>query len=214
MADKMELEKQFHQAMVNIYNRAKAECNYQPSYFLKMVSELGGLEAAKRLLSATDAQQGFGTLQRLGRLDLTMEAHVIKPEFAELFSDAEIDEAKERLDQQGYFDNLNEKASYNNAEYREEDVDPEQIAIKNFAADTLFLKRLRDYGVPWRGVQEKIKEMLPENMNDRDTVAYNLIVEAMGEAFGKQGVDWTTEKRASKSGDGQTTWIAIRSDEK
>ncbi len=210
--NKQELEKQFHQAMVNIYNQAKAECNYQPSYFLKMVSELGGLETAKRLLRAADAQQGFGTLQRLGRLDLTMEAHVIKPEFAELFSDSEIDEARERLEQQGYFENKEEVSDDRAVEKQEADNDLEILAIEKFKTDKVFLQRLQNFGVPWRGVQENLKESLPESLSGRDKVAYKLVARAMTEVFGKQGVGWETEKRASKSGDSQTTWIVITSE--
>ena len=96
-------EKQFHTAMVNIYKRAKDECGYHATYFLKMVSELGGLEAAKRLLRSKKTQHGFGELQKHGRLDLTVEAHVLKPEFSPLFTEAECQEARDRLEEFGYF---------------------------------------------------------------------------------------------------------------
>jgi len=48
------IEANFHNEMLNIYKKAKAECHYNATYFLRMVSEVGGLETAKRLLS-TDA---------------------------------------------------------------------------------------------------------------------------------------------------------------
>jgi len=35
----------------------------------------------------------------------------------------------------------------------------------------------------------------------------------MTAVFGKQDVGWMTEKRASKSGHGQTTWILITGEE-
>lgn len=211
--NKMELEKQFHQDMINIYQRANVESNYQPTYFLKMVSELGGVETAKRLLKTPNAQQGFGTLQKLGRLDLSMEAHVIKPEYATLFSDAEIDEARERLERQGYFKTEQEVSSNVVVKKRDSVSNPESSAIEKFKTDKEILHRLRNFGVPWRGVQENLKEKLPETLEERERVAYDLVPKAMTAVFGKQDVGWMTEKRASKSGHGQTTWILITGEE-
>jgi hypothetical protein len=37
-----------------------------------------------------------------GRLDLTVEAHVIRPEYAELFTEQEIISARKRLVENGY----------------------------------------------------------------------------------------------------------------
>jgi len=90
-------EDQFHQAMINVYETAKLECNYNASYFLRMVSEHGGLEAAKRLLATTEPSEGFTTLWVNRRLDLTVEAHVIKPDYQQLFTTDEIAIAEQRL---------------------------------------------------------------------------------------------------------------------
>lgn len=96
------LEAQFHQAMVDIYVVAKRDCKYNATYFLTMVTEHGGLEAARRLLANTSVSDGFGTLLLCGRLDLTVEAHVLKPEFRELFTSEEIAVAAKRLQEFGY----------------------------------------------------------------------------------------------------------------
>lgn len=95
-------EIQFHRAMINIYPEAKRDCNYNATYFLRMVTDHGGLEAAKRLLATETVSDGFGTLLLCGRLDLTVEAHVIKPEFAVLFTPEEIAIANHRLEEYGY----------------------------------------------------------------------------------------------------------------
>lgn len=97
-----DLEQQFHQAMLNIYEMAKHKTNYTPTYFLQMVLEGGGLEAARRLLQKNEVSEGFTTLWVNGRLDLTVEAHVIKPEFQPLFTIEEIAIAKQRLKEVGY----------------------------------------------------------------------------------------------------------------
>lgn len=88
----------------------------------------------------------------------------------------------------------------------------EQAAIDAFRSDQKFLERLLRYGVPWRGVQERLKEELPDHVSDQDKIAYGLVSRAMDAAFGQQDKGWKTEKRPSKSGQGNTTWVvAIRS---
>jgi hypothetical protein len=84
-----------------------------------------------------------------------------------------------------------------------------EATIKAFGSDRQFLEKLRCYGLPWRGVQERLKEELPENLIDPDNIAYSLVPKAMDAVFGKQNTAWMTEKRPSKSDNGLTTWIVI-----
>ena len=95
-------QQEFHNAMGDIYRRANAECEYNPTRFLQMVSEYGGVATAKRLLASDEPQFGFTELWECGRLDLTVEAHVLKPEFQELFTVEEIERARLRLREYGY----------------------------------------------------------------------------------------------------------------
>ena len=97
-----QLEAQFHQAMIDIYVIAKRACKYNATYFLGMVTEHGGLEAARRLLASENTSDGFGTLLLCGRLNLTVEAHVLKPEFRKLFTHEEIAVATKRLQEFNY----------------------------------------------------------------------------------------------------------------
>ena len=82
-------------------------------------------------------------------------------------------------------------------------------AIKAFGFDQQFHNKLRNYGAPWRGVQERLKEELPERLFNRDDIAYRIVPKAMNAVFGRQNTAWKTEKRPSKSGNGFTTWIVI-----
>ena len=92
--------------MVGIYEVAKRELNYNAAYLLRMISDYGGLGAAKRLLAMDKPADGFTTLWTHQRLDLSVEAHVIQPEFAPLFTPEEIAIAKARLKEYGFkFDN-------------------------------------------------------------------------------------------------------------
>ena len=97
-----DLVKQFHQAMIEIYTAALDECRYRPTRFLQMVTEHGGVEAAKILINAQGPSDGFTRLWECERLDLTVEAHAIKPEFAKLFTEEERQKARSRLEEYGY----------------------------------------------------------------------------------------------------------------
>jgi hypothetical protein len=96
------LERAFHAAMVDVYRRARQEAGYQAGYFLQMVSEHGGLETARRLLHAPTPSEGFTALWERRRLDLTVEAVVLRPKFAPLFTDEDRDIARTRLQEYGY----------------------------------------------------------------------------------------------------------------
>jgi hypothetical protein len=67
-----------------------------------MLSEHGGLVTAQRLLAAPTASEGFTALWERQRLDLTVEAQVVQPRFAPLFTEEELDVARQRLIELGY----------------------------------------------------------------------------------------------------------------
>ena len=94
----MSLGDRFDEAMLSIYRRARKECNYSPKAFLDMVVVTGGVATAKKLLASDTLQSGLYELFTCGRLDLTVEAHVVREEFRELFEPAELAEAQRRLD--------------------------------------------------------------------------------------------------------------------
>lgn len=97
-----DLEKRFDRAMREIYMTAKRECGYNATRFLQLVGEKGGLVAAKQLISKPGGTDGFTTLWEHGRLDLSVEAHVIKPEYESLFTEEERRMCRERLEEFGY----------------------------------------------------------------------------------------------------------------
>jgi hypothetical protein len=72
-----EAELQFHEAMLDIYRRAKAEADY-------------------------NATRGYTALWERKRLGLTVEAPILQPAWQVLFSDAERSIAVNRLREYGY----------------------------------------------------------------------------------------------------------------
>jgi hypothetical protein len=97
-----ELERRFNRAMVSIYETAKCELGYNATRFLQMISGQGGLATARQLLWDDRPSDGFTTLWERKRLDLTVEAHVIAPEFAPLFTEADRERALNRLREYGW----------------------------------------------------------------------------------------------------------------
>jgi len=93
---------EFEKAMYELYMRARTEAHYHPSYFRNMLAGRGGLATARKLLAAPTISDGFAALWERGRLDLTVEALVVQPRFAELFTPEEIEIARSRLEQFGF----------------------------------------------------------------------------------------------------------------
>lgn len=96
------LEEQFHEAMLNVYRRAKTECDYNATRFLQMVNEHGGLKAARMLLAVPGYSDGFTALWQCGRLDISTEAVVLQSSWSALFSAEELAVARRRLKEMGF----------------------------------------------------------------------------------------------------------------
>jgi hypothetical protein len=92
--------KKFDIAMEQVYTDA-ASFKYYPKAFLKLLKQRGGLATAQQLLRS-DAMRGLTTLWEHGRLDVSVEALVLKPEWRGLFTDEERSIARKRLEDLGY----------------------------------------------------------------------------------------------------------------
>ena len=92
----------FHREMVHLYQRAKDEAGYVATYFIQMVADRGGLETARHLLQAHQTSEGFTALWERQRLDLSVEALVLREPFPSLFTGDELQTARARLEAYGY----------------------------------------------------------------------------------------------------------------
>ena len=99
-----DLVREFHVAMEQLFSRTLSETGYRASKFLAMVTDLGGLETARRLVGAPNPSEGFSVLWELKRLDLTAEALALDVRFQGLFTDDLLERARVRLDEYGYLD--------------------------------------------------------------------------------------------------------------
>lgn len=97
-----QIENKFNEDMKNIYFTAKRDIGYIATLFMQLVSQKGGLLAAKQLIAKEGGTYGFEVLWENRRLDLSVEALVLKPEYESLFSDEERKLSKNRLEEYGY----------------------------------------------------------------------------------------------------------------
>lgn len=96
------LEKEFDEAMMDIFRRADAEAGYKATRFLQMLNEHRGLATAQLLLHSSNVSDGYTALWERKRLDLTVEALILQSKWSELFDDDERELARKRLEQYGF----------------------------------------------------------------------------------------------------------------
>ncbi len=100
----------FTQRMLKIYEDAKQQIGYTAFRFRQKVLNDGGVAAAKFWLQeAKDPTEGFARLVARNRLDLSVEAVVLNPRWSHLFAQSELDLARSRLEEFGYYDNRGRK---------------------------------------------------------------------------------------------------------
>lgn len=95
-AEAVEQEGLWGKEMLRIYDDAAA-IGYEASGFRGLIASHGPLRAAKMLINMDQPSEGFTELWKLKRLDISVEARALKPEFRSLFSDSEISTCRRRL---------------------------------------------------------------------------------------------------------------------
>lgn len=97
----MSLKEKFEIEILNAVEESK-KIGYHPSRFISMYQEKGVLTACRELISKNVVSEGLFKLFKLGRLELSIEAHVIKEEYKSLFIIEEIEKCKYILEEYGY----------------------------------------------------------------------------------------------------------------
>ncbi len=90
------LEAKFLQEMIDGY-RLAAKKGYTATYYMQMLSELGAIPAAKKLVAEPEISSGLQQLCLMGLLETSVEVIILKSEYAELFTEAERQSAREKL---------------------------------------------------------------------------------------------------------------------
>jgi hypothetical protein len=99
---KNELEDEFKNELLKAVDIYINLHRYRPSYFLQLLENYGAVGTATKLVTAAKFHEGFTKLWELGRLDLTVEAIMLRSPFRHLFSKEVLDKAQGRLSALGY----------------------------------------------------------------------------------------------------------------
>ncbi|MGY1684418.1 AAA domain-containing protein [Geodermatophilus sp. SYSU D00867] len=95
---KLEFDRRLRRDMAEVTRRT----GYRPTYFQRMLNEQGGWRAARQLLAEAKVHDGLSTLWEAGLLDLSVEVAVLDPRFTSLFTSAEVERARQRLQDLGH----------------------------------------------------------------------------------------------------------------
>ncbi len=83
-----------------------------------------------------------------------------------------------------------------------------ESAIRKVERDGEVGRRVRGGGMPWRGVVQSLEDALPDEIDDKNNLAYQLVRPALDQILGLNG--WHTERRESRSVAGRTTvWVVM-----
>ena len=94
-------ELDFRNALLDAAKRCR-QIGYNPTAFIGMINSSSAVDAAKTLLAKRNTSDGFTELWQKSRLDLTVEAMVLKPEWQGMFSPLELATARRRLAEVNY----------------------------------------------------------------------------------------------------------------
>lgn len=103
MQKQVNLEMEFQEKMIEIYEKTKKECGYNGIRFFQMVCSEGGLITARKLVMAKGHAEGLTRLWYDKRLDLSMEATIIRDPWCNLFTNEELAMARKKLKELGYY---------------------------------------------------------------------------------------------------------------
>lgn len=81
-------------------------------------------------------------------------------------------------------------------------------ALEALCSNTDIMGRLRDRGIPWGAIMRELIKELPDTLEDRDDIAYDLVREALEQIVGPENEAWHTFKRPNKDGK-QITWVKV-----
>jgi hypothetical protein len=97
-----ELENNFERELLKAVEICINLYRYRPTYFLRMLKNYGPVSTTTQLATADKFHEGFTKLWELGRLDLTVEAIMLRDPYSALFPKEVLAKASSRLKALGY----------------------------------------------------------------------------------------------------------------
>lgn len=96
-----DLVREFHRDMLAVARESGDVLGYAPTALLRIIDDLGGVEAARRIVGADTVSTAFVAQWEHNRLDLSVEHLLLDPEYEGLFSEQLVGRARHRLREHG-----------------------------------------------------------------------------------------------------------------
>lgn len=97
------LEKKLQQEVIKNCEVAEKEYGCKMTRFLQTIDKFGIVRTAQEIFRKGRTSDCFNKLAEAGQLELTMEAIIVKGEYAELFTDEQVNYCYELLCENGYY---------------------------------------------------------------------------------------------------------------
>jgi hypothetical protein len=97
-----QLAREFTDDLHESYRYLVRKIRYRAKAFIEMVALHKGVGAAQILLRGPHTHDGFVRLWQEGELGHSVEAYVLRPKYAVLFSEEELRVARQRLEDHGF----------------------------------------------------------------------------------------------------------------
>ena len=97
------LEKKLQQEVIKNCEVAEKEYGCKMTRFLQTIEKFGIVRTAQEIFRKGRTSDCFNKLAEAGHLELTMEAIIVKGEYAELFTDEQVNYCYELLCENGYY---------------------------------------------------------------------------------------------------------------
>ncbi len=95
-------EEELYDAMRDLYRQWKDDCKYNATRFIGILEPGRAVDIAGKLVMSSSPSKGFLTLHAYGRLALTVEALILRPEYQHLFPERVLVAARKRLTDFGF----------------------------------------------------------------------------------------------------------------
>lgn len=97
------LEKKLQDEVIKNCEIAEKEYGCKMTRFLETINRFGIVRTAQEILRKGRTSDCFNKLVEEGRIELTMEATIVKAQYSELFTDEEVNACYDLLCEKGYY---------------------------------------------------------------------------------------------------------------
>ncbi|MGG7177490.1 hypothetical protein ACQPU1_07865 [Clostridium paraputrificum] len=97
------LEKKLQLEVIKNCEIAEKECDCKMTRLLETIDRFGIVRTAQEIIRKGRTSDSFNKLAEEGHIKLTMEATIVKPKYAELFTDEEVNYCYDLLCEKGYY---------------------------------------------------------------------------------------------------------------